>query len=138
VSAYEVQVSKIHSLKEQRQKGQLKVRICTPGSSLMRSCSFIVPCVQTPHMNFPHSAHLMLELSPKAVAISMAPQNGMSHIRSRACSEVGSFFISCNNLHQSIVVPCLVCMLAPDQHSVLLQNSTIFNKIHKCTCDGLL
>ena len=101
-------VSKSNSLKKERQKGHVKVRICTPGNSCMRSCSFILPCVQDPQMNFLHAAHLIFELSPKAVGISIAPQNGMSHICSNSCSTVGSSLASCNDF---FAVPCLVCIL---------------------------
>lgn len=74
----------------------------------MRSCSFILPCVQDPQMNFVHAAHLTLELSPKAVGSSIELQNGMSHICSNSCSTVGSFFASCKDF---FAAPCLVCII---------------------------
>ena len=156
-------MSKSNSLKKERQKGHVKVRICTPGNSCMRSCSFILPCVQDPQMNFVHAAHLILELSPKAVGSSIELQNGMSHICSNSCSTVGSSFASCKDF---FAAPCLVCILthprallcvAPHFNRLLIKAQThvrrpfIDQKLtfwkknsircsikHKRTCGGLL
>jgi len=53
----DVTVSKSHSLNEQRQKGHVNVRICTPGSSSIRTCSCMFPVVQTPQVNLVQLAH---------------------------------------------------------------------------------
>ena len=70
----------MHSLKQERQNGQVKVRIRTSGSSSIWYRSFMLPFVQELHVNFPHAAHSILVLSPNTVGISSMSQKGISHM----------------------------------------------------------